>query len=215
MSTIEWLITQTVEGCTRMARVVDWGPARAPQGLGSILLGPHEAGLQALVPPGVALLSPDETDPDSVEGWRHAVWDEIALRGRGILDRPTHLGLETFLYVAVAVQIHAPTQRRWLELQARQHIGTLRTLVACAQLDAETLHERQRERDNLLLDAAEVFGEEWVCANAPALPCPAPEVFLEAKWSRRSGRRTRPTSTEPRPNRDADADLDAGRSARP
>lgn len=150
-------------------RVTTWEAVRPLYGIGSVLLGPDMDGVLALIPPGTLALTPHESDPYTTRGWREARWTG-GDHPSGFLLRtpPQTLRQVSFLHIALVVQYWAPAHRAWLERRVREHLGSLSALVNGADLDAEELSELQTERDDLLIDAATVFGSDRTRSLDPA-----------------------------------------------
>lgn len=145
-------------------RIVDWGPIAAVQGTGSLLLGPHEHGAQAIVPPGVLARTPRSWESEYSEvGWRLSIWeflDEQSAYVEG--SRPQRLTQPTFPAVVALVRERAPAYEDWLVRQVDQRILCLAVLIDNSQPDSEERTDWRVELDDLLLDATQAFGGSWV-----------------------------------------------------
>jgi hypothetical protein len=146
-------------------RIDDWAPIAAVQGVGSLLLGPHEQGAQAIVPPATLARTPRDSDDEYSEtGWRLSVWEFLDDRQAYIEgSRPLSLTPISFDQAVGLVRSEAPEYEEWLVRQVDQRILCLTVLVE----HADPGEERQAvgwkaELDDLLLDATRAFGEAWV-----------------------------------------------------
>ena len=143
---------------------VPWRPVAAFEGPGSILIGPHEYGVQALVPPAVLLLTPpDDDETYSEEGWRQAIWNLNHIPVTGLDDLPpSRVETITLSRVVSLSLLAADYHPSWLGQEIKMRIVVLSALLRNADMEAEQLIAYRSEIDDLLLDATRELGEAWV-----------------------------------------------------
>jgi len=161
-STWEWPLVTDRRPPSMGRRLVRWSVVRAPFAPGSLLVGPDPEGVKAFIPPGT--LTRTVEGDCSRRGWREGVWTLDGPPAADVVEScPQRMERVSFLHFAVAVQVLASVQRCWVQRHARQHLDSLDLLIKRAALDADELRELQRERDDLLLDASQLFGQRWLC----------------------------------------------------
>lgn len=153
---------------------------------GNALIGPHEAGAAAFFPPGVWSNTPEDFPKSRTnEGWRHGVWEpltEIEIFIRDQQGYPVDGPSEHVIWVTGKER---PITLEALSLRAAvQTVSLIPSLEAKAFVGNETARqgayiERQMrlnhdrsyhsqlstELEELQLEAATVFGDEWVRRN--------------------------------------------------
>lgn len=146
-----------------------WGSALGSDNIGSMLVGPHQGGLQAVIPPAVRTLTPSGSPaPHSRDGWRHAVWrfHRTPVRSLG-LYAPESLEVITFRRVVDITELADSEGAAWLARQIKTRISTLVRLLLHARADTDRLVTLRDELDELLLDAAVELGDEQVRGMLP------------------------------------------------
>jgi hypothetical protein len=142
-----------------------WRVTAAEFGTGSMLVGPHGHGAQALVPPGVLVRSIDELSEEYDEReWRLIEWKSHSTDPRGIdARRPSRIERVDSACAILFVTTVAPENLEWLKTQMMLRALALEALVEPAD---ETLSTHSHEEfDDLLLDCSQAFGERWVIRN--------------------------------------------------
>jgi hypothetical protein len=150
---------------TRFPRAVvaTWAPVAAIHGTGSVLVGPHGRGAQAIVPPGVlARTAAGAGDEYSDAGWRHAIWEFREGTPPNLeAQRPARVLTPQLADLVQLIRDDAPEHEPWIRAQARERLQALHALIDHAAVDAEQLTRWLCELDDLILDAAGLFGREW------------------------------------------------------
>jgi hypothetical protein len=140
---------------------------------GEMVLGPgDQQGAQALVPPGVPSRLTAGEDPwedpryDWV-GWRWIIWQRslYAQPGgpKGILPPTKHQEI-SLAEAALMIQMNAPAFWGWFEKTVRSRGSTLH-LISRPNSDGSIEEVNEVGKQQLMelrLDAAPVFGDEWV-----------------------------------------------------
>lgn len=136
-----------------------------------MLLGPHQEGAQAIVPPGVLVRTPEEegTEYDN-QAWRSLIW-HFQLHDHRSIDarRPATLQRISSQVAVRQIRRHAPEHALWLEEQLRQQSRAILLLLDYGA-PGEDLGALRAELDDLLLDCVAVYGETWVRENLAPRP---------------------------------------------
>ncbi len=144
--------------------VAEWQPVAAVHGSGSMLVGPHTEGAQALLPPAVitrAPISSPQTHCDA--GWRLGTWSKEDIELSHVAAAPISLELICLLDAVALVQEHAPEHRGWLEKQIALRAACLSVLLnSYVDADAAELSVLRGELNDLMLDCTSIFGGAWV-----------------------------------------------------
>ena len=104
-------------------RVGHWLQVAAAHCVGSLLLGPHSEGAEAIIPPavitrGVAGSEEEENDEFSVGGWRRAFWDRAEDDEKHINSRrPRQIEVIPFPRAVEIIAAEAPEHMEWLKRQ--------------------------------------------------------------------------------------------------
>lgn len=152
-------------------RITRWAPIAAVHGPGTLLLGPHADGAQAIVPPAVLARTPASSDAEYSEaGWRLAVW-RFAPEGDALVEahRPQRLEAIDLNAAITLVRREAPAHEQWLRGQIELRAQCLGVLIRQASVDGWRLRELRTELDDLLLDATCRIGAAWVRERIGAL----------------------------------------------
>jgi hypothetical protein len=163
----EWVVGAAHQIC-------DHDPA-----IGQVLIGPHELGGQALVPPGVIMNTPPEEEVpyDKHPNWRHGIWAAHPLwrdprngkYHRGLVwadgsERPVEVTDLTLHEANEVVRSEASHLLHFLEERTVVVAGLLWEIT---QPDGQgEYHMRKDESlerlEALRREATEAYGEEWV-----------------------------------------------------
>jgi hypothetical protein len=151
--------------------VAEWQPVAAVHGTGSMLVGPHPAGAQALIPPAVITRTPTSSaEAHSDAGWRLGTWSMDDIERSHVAAAPISLETISLLDSVQLVQQDAPNHRGWLENQIALRATCLSVLLTSyVDADAAELSWLREELDDLMLDCTSVFGGGWTRALAAQL----------------------------------------------
>ncbi len=142
--------------------IPEWLVVAAIHGTGSLLLGPHHVGAQAVIPPAVLTRTPvDHEDEYSDIGWRVATWRFAPGATRVDAHRPIDLHRLPLLDVLAFIRRETIAHEAWLHEEIQLRARCLATLIRYADTDAQTLITLRLELDDLLLDCAAAFGQHW------------------------------------------------------
>jgi hypothetical protein len=143
--------------------IPEWITVAAIHGTGSLLLGPHREGAQAIIPPAVLARTPDFDDDEySDDGWRHASWAFVPGDTTRIdAHRPQKLRRFGLVEVVKFVAHETPEHDHWLQDEIELRARCLAALIRYADTDADRLCGMQFELDELKLDCALYYGRSW------------------------------------------------------
>lgn len=150
-------------------RILRWRALAAIHSSGSLLLGPHREGAQAIVPPGAFIRMPlnregfPEDREYSEEGWRVAIWIFTDIDDGSIDARRPHKLFQTGIVdVTQRIRFETPEHEPWIRDEIRQRGLSLRMLLEHASSPADDLASYRSELDDLLIDSSELFDSNWV-----------------------------------------------------
>ncbi len=141
-----------------------WEPMPAPFAAGSILMGSHYSGAHAVIPPGVLILAPEDSDPSySREGWRHAIWRTGEAPHAALLKyRPSEVKPITLSRAVRITRIGDANCSDWVKGQVQSRARALTARLKYAEGD--DMAAWRLELNELLLDATNEFSGDWVRA---------------------------------------------------
>jgi hypothetical protein len=144
-----------------------------------MLVGPHQLGAIAFVPPGVLCAAPEHHEQRfATLGWRQVVWGRDD-GGDVLIDlqRPIVLREIDVCEVSVTITFSTPRHREWLLRQIHLYAVCLDNLISSgAERGPDELMDLMTERDMLRLDATRIAGEAWVRATLQATGLVAPAL---------------------------------------
>lgn len=152
--------------------VLEWQPVASVHGSGSMLVGPHDIGAQALVPPAVITRAPLSflQSHSEDERWRLAVWSWEDIEHSHVSAAPVSLESITLLAAIELVRDVAPHHLPWLEKQIELRAQCVSVLLNnYVDGEAAELNALRAELDDLMLDCTASFGGPWARDLATSL----------------------------------------------
>lgn len=138
-----------------------WKRLPALRGGGAVLVGPHERGVQAIVPPGVVLRHPDGWDPgSSCRGWRLAVWG-LDDAGMSLIDARLPIDVQA-VRLADVLRLAPQQHRSWVLATVRRQLlalgGACRRARAAGASQGAVGGAARRRLDELSAELADALG---------------------------------------------------------